>query len=417
MDKLLKQLRRRFIIVFMIIGGVFLLLAYGAIFIINVDQTMSGIDKSLSLVLDKTPLPLSEKEEWIQRTNCILLQEEKGAITVYNAGSLDTEEIEYIITRTLFAGDKAFEYEGKYYKTAGRSALGADINVYAVYDYTADRNDLFESGMLTIGVYLFCLVLLFIFGLMVSRQVTDPIKSSYEQQKKLVADASHELKTPIAIIGANMSLVMSDKESTIGENEHWFNNIDSQLKRMSALVADMLELHKADDANSKPRTFEDVSALLNGVLLSFEARCFEKKIEMQDNITGGIMTCCIKQNIERLYTIMMDNALKYTPEGGKIYVELSSDKRQFTLQFTNYGTGIEKEHQTKIFDRFYRVDTARTQSAQAGNSFGLGLSLAKSIVLDHEGTIECISDGKEYVTFKITIPIKPCKSKLPAIKE
>lgn len=415
MDKLLKQLRRRFIIVFMIIGGVFLLLAYGAIFIINIDQTLSGIDKSLTQVLDKTSLPLSEKEEWIQRTNCILLQEEKGAITVYNSGSLSTDEIEYIITRTLFAGDSAFEYDGRYYKSAGRSALGADIKVYAVYDYTSDRNDLFEAGMLTISVYLLCLILLFVFGLMVSRQVTDPIKMSYEQQKKLVADASHELKTPIAIIGANMSLVMSDKDSTIAENEHWFNNIDSQLKRMSALVADMLELHKADDAKSKPRTFEDISAMLNGVLLSFEARCFEKNIEMQENICEGVMTCCIKQNIERLYTIMMDNALKYTPEGGKIYVELLNDKKHLTLRFTNYGTGIEKEHLTKIFDRFYRVDSARTQNTQIGNSFGLGLSLAKSIVLDHEGTIECISDGKDYVTFEIKIPIKPYKSKLPTV--
>lgn len=406
MDKVLNQLRRRFIIVFMIVGGAFLLLAYGSIFVVNVTQTISSIDRDLNAVLDKTPLPaFDEREEWLQRTNCIILVKQDDSVTAFNADAIDKETIEEIVARAVVHEDESFDVDGNYYKATRRVLLGNEITVYAVYDWTADRADLAEAGVVTALVYFLCLVLLFIFGNMVAKQVVEPVKRSYEQQKKLVADASHELKTPIAIIGANLSLIASDPDSTVKENEHWFKNIESQLGRMSALVADMLELHRADDARSKPETKEDISALLDGVLLSFEARCFEKKVSFTQTLQPDAKTLCIKQNIERLFAIMMDNALKYTPEGGKIEVTLTCDKKNATIHFTNFGVGIAKEHLSKIFDRFYRVDNARTQNTQ-GNSFGLGLSLAKSIVLDHDGSIDCESDGASYVDFRIELPLR-----------
>lgn len=407
MDKVLNQLRRRFIIVFMIVGGAFLLLAYGSIFVVNVTQTISAIDRSLNDVLDRAPSPFYEnKEEWLQRTNCMILVRQDDSVVAYNADAYDDATVAKIVDRAVVQDESNFNFDGKYYKATKRIVLGNDITVYAVYDWTNDRADLREAGVVTAIVYVFCLILLFIFGNMVAKQVVEPVKRSYEQQKKLVADASHELKTPIAIIGANLSLVSSDPDSTVAENEHWFKNIESQLARMSALITDMLELHRADDAKNKPETVEDVSALLSGILLSFEARCFEKNVSLDEDLQPGVKTMCIKQNIERLYAIMMDNALKYTPEGGRIKVTLKGDKRNAVIEFTNYGVGIAKEHLSKIFDRFYRVDNARTQSSNQGNSFGLGLSLAKTIVMDHDGTINCESDGSTYVKFRIELPLR-----------
>ena len=407
MDKVLNQLRRRFIIVFMIVGGAFLLLAYGSIFVVNVTQTISAIDRDLNSVLEKTPLPaFDEREEWLQRTNCIILVKQDDVVTAYNADAIDKETIEEIVGRAVVDEEESFDIDGSFYKATRRVLLGNEITVYAVYDWTVDRADLAEAGVVTALVYFLCLVLLFIFGNMVAKQVVEPVKRSYEQQKKLVADASHELKTPIAIVGANLSLIASDPDSTVAQNEHWFKNIESQLGRMSALITDMLELHRADDAKNKPETYEDISALLDGVLLSFEARCFEKNVKLTETLQSDVKTLCIKQNIERLYAIMMDNALKYTPQGGSIDVTLKCDKKNAVIDFTNYGVGIAKEHLPKLFDRFYRVDNARTQNNQQGNSFGLGLSLAKSIVLDHDGTITCDSDGSTYVDFRIELPLK-----------
>ena len=407
MDKVLNQLRRRFIIVFMIVGGAFLLLAYGSIFVVNVTQTIGAIDKDLNDVLDKTPSPVfDDKEEWLQRSNCIIIVRQGTDVSVYNSDSIENDDIPGIVDMVVVNGEDNFAIQGKYYKATQRNIIGNDVSVYAVYDWTSDRADLVEAGVVTGLVYFFCLVLLFIFGNMVAKQVVEPVKRSYEQQKKLVADASHELKTPIAIVGANLSLIASDPDSTVAQNEHWFKNIESQLGRMSALITDMLELHRADDAKNKPETYEDISALLGGVLLSFEARCFEKNVKLTETLQSDVKTLCIKQNIERLYAIMMDNALKYTPQGGSIDVTLKCDKKNAVIDFTNYGVGIAKEHLPKLFDRFYRVDNARTQNNQQGNSFGLGLSLAKSIVLDHDGTITCDSDGSTYVDFRIELPLK-----------
>lgn len=407
MDKVLNQLRRRFIIVFMIVGGAFLLLAYGSIFVVNVTQTIGAIDKDLNDVLDKTPSPVfDDKEEWLQRSNCIIIVRQGTDVSVYNSDSVENDDIPGIVDMAVVNGEDNFAIQGKYYKATQRNIIGNDVSVYAVYDWTSDRADLVEAGVVTGLVYFFCLVLLFIFGNMVAKQVVEPVKRSYEQQKKLVADASHELKTPIAIVGANLSLIASDPDSTVAQNEHWFKNIESQLGRMSALITDMLELHRADDAKNKPETYEDISALLDGVLLSFEARCFEKNVKLTETLQSDVKTLCIKQNIERLYAIMMDNALKYTPQGGSIDVTLKCDKKNAVIDFTNYGVGIAKEHLPKLFDRFYRVDNARTQNNQQGNSFGLGLSLAKSIVLDHDGTITCESDGSTYVDFRIELPLK-----------
>lgn len=407
MDKVLNQLRRRFIIVFMIVGGAFLLLAYGSIFVANVTQTIGAIDKDLNDVLDKTPSPVfDDKEEWLQRSNCIIIVRQGTDVSVYNSDSVENDDIPGIVDMAVVNGEDNFAIQGKYYKATQRNIIGNDVSVYAVYDWTSDRADLVEAGVVTGLVYFFCLVLLFIFGNMVAKQVVEPVKRSYEQQKKLVADASHELKTPIAIVGANLSLIASDPDSTVAQNEHWFKNIESQLGRMSALITDMLELHRADDAKNKPETYEDISALLDGVLLSFEARCFEKNVKLTETLQSDVKTLCIKQNIERLYAIMMDNALKYTPQGGSIDVTLKCDKKNAVIDFTNYGVGIAKEHLPKLFDRFYRVDNARTQNNQQGNSFGLGLSLAKSIVLDHDGTITCDSDGSTYVDFRIELPLK-----------
>lgn len=410
MDKVLNQLRRRFIIVFMIVGGAFLLLAYGSIFVVNVTQTVGAIDNALTDVLDRSPMPaFDDRKEWLQRSNCIILVRQEETVTAFNADALDEELLEKIVDSVVGNGEESFSIDGNYYKATWRNVLGNNMTVYAVYDWTNDRADLAEAGVVTALVYFFCLVLLFIFGNMVAKQVVEPVKKSYEQQKKLVADASHELKTPIAIIGANLSLVESDPDSTVAQNAHWFKNMESQLSRMSSLIADMLELHRADEARNKPETLEDVSALLGGVLLSFEARCFEKKVSLAEDLQPDVKTRCVKQNIERLYAIMMDNAFKYTPEGGKIEVSLRSDKKNAVIHFRNYGVGIAKEHIPRIFDRFYRVDNARTQNAGQGNSFGLGLSLAKSIVLDHDGTVTCESDGSTYVDFRIELPLKQDK--------
>ena len=415
-DRALDKLRRRFIAIFVAVGGLFLLLAYGVIFASNVVQTDVSIDERLSEALDRAPIPAGNEDEmqsWLARNACIIVVEVTGSVGTgmysFNTDDLSEKELNGIVARLDDIEDENadFEIDGRYFRAHRQITLGnaerESVTVYSVYDWTDDRADLINSGVTTAVIYLFCLVLLYIFGQLVSRQIIAPVKQSYEQQKQLVADASHELKTPLAIIGANMYLIKSDPGATVAENEHWIENVDAQLARMSALITDMLELFRADSQTTGVKTEENLSEMLDGTLLSFEARCFEKNIELTQHISPAITLNCYAKQVERLFNILMDNALKYTPEKGRIDVEMKSDKRGVNAVFTNYGTGIAKEHLTKIFDRFYRVDNARTQSAAAG-SFGLGLSLAKNIVMNHDGEIECDSDGSTYTKFIVRLP-------------
>lgn len=415
-DRALDKLRRRFIAIFVAVGGLFLLLAYGVIFASNVVQTDVSIDERLSEALDRAPIPAGNEDEmqsWLARNACIIVVEVTGnagaGMYSFNTDDLSEKELNGIVARLDDIEDENadFEIDGRYFRAHRQITLGnaerESVTVYSVYDWTDDRADLINSGVTTAVIYLFCLVLLYIFGQLVSRQIIAPVKQSYEQQKQLVADASHELKTPLAIIGANMYLIKSDPGATVSENEHWIENVDAQLARMSALITDMLELFRADSQTTGVKTEENLSEMLDGILLSFEARCFEKNIELTQHISPAITLNCYAKQVERLFNILMDNALKYTPEKGRIDVEMKSDKRGVNAVFTNYGTGIAKEHLTKIFDRFYRVDNARTQSAAAG-SFGLGLSLAKNIVMNHDGEIECDSDGSTYTKFIVRLP-------------
>ena len=415
-DRALDKLRRRFIAIFVAVGGLFLLLAYGVIFASNVVQTDVSIDERLSEALDRAPIPAGAEDEmqsWLARNACMIIVEVTGKVGAgtysFNTDDLNDNELNGIVAMLDDIEDENadFEIDGRYFRAHRQITLGdaerESVTVYSVYDWTDDRADLINSGVTTAVIYLFCLVLLYIFGQLVSRQIIAPVKQSYEQQKQLVADASHELKTPLAIIGANMYLIKSDPGATVAENEHWIENVDAQLARMSALITDMLELFRADSQTTGVKTEENLSEMLDGVLLSFEARCFEKNIELTQHISPAITLNCYAKQVERLFNILMDNALKYTPEKGRIDVEMKSDKRGVNAVFTNYGTGIAKEHLTKIFDRFYRVDNARTQSAAAG-SFGLGLSLAKNIVMNHDGEIECDSDGSTYTKFIVRLP-------------
>lgn len=415
-DRALDKLRRRFIAIFVAVGGLFLLLAYGVIFASNVVQTDVSIDERLSEALDRAPIPAGSEDEmqsWLARNACMIVVEVTGNVGAgtysFNTDDLSEKELNGIVAMLDDIEDENadFEIDGRYFRAHRQITLGnaerESVTVYSVYDWTDDRTDLINSGVTTAVIYLFCLVLLYIFGQLVSRQIIAPVKQSYEQQKQLVADASHELKTPLAIIGANMYLIKSDPASTVAENEHWIENVDAQLARMSALITDMLELFRADSQAAGVKTEENLSEMLDGTLLSFEARCFEKNIELTQHIAPAITLNCYAKQMERLFNILMDNALKYTPEKGKIEVDLHADKRGVTAVFTNYGAGIAKEHLTKIFDRFYRVDNARTQNASAG-SFGLGLSLAKNIVLNHDGEIVCDSDGATYTKFTVRLP-------------
>lgn len=245
--------------------------------------------------------------------------------------------------------------------------------------------------------------LLFILSLVFAEKAIKPVRESFEKQKQFVADASHELKTPLTIIGTNLDLVKSNGGETVDSQRKWISYIDDQTVRMARLINDMLNLARLDDpALSLTLTQTNVSALLKRALMYCEAPFYEKKIDLTLDIAENAELSADAPALERLAGILLDNALKFTPAGGRVRVSLTSEKQKLWLCVSNTHDGLEATHVNRLFDRFYRVSSSRSQQT---SGYGLGLAIAKSIVEQHHGKINARLTG-EWVEFMVELPIK-----------
>ena len=218
-----------------------------------------------------------------------------------------------------------------------------------------------------------------------SQKIVEPVKDSYDRQKLFIANASHELKTPLAIIQANMEALDVSKE-----NEKWKSNIEDEINHANKLVLDLLQLAKMDAGNIKKGAIEDIDLKVE----------IEKRIEMfKPKFTGSIsLKDCSdnktiklpKQDLLQVLDILLDNATKY----GNKKISILLDKNGFAV--TNDGTTVSKEDQEKIFDRFYQADKSKDGS-------GLGLAIAKALCEHNKWQINCES-GKSLTKFIVTFP-------------
>ena len=274
-----------------------------------------------------------------------------------------------------------------------------DGKLYASYDVTAEIRtfrSLLVIFALTIAA---CTILISLLAWFASKSVFAPLDKALVKQKELIANASHELKTPLAVIGADAELI-KDEISGNEQAEKWLASVEYQTKRMQTLIQEMLELSKLEAHNDLINENVDVSDMIESVTLTMEASCFEKQVQLSTDITQGITMLTDRAKLEKLITILLDNAVKYTPRGGNINVSLSK-KKSLTLVVQNSGEGIPKDKIDKIFDRFYRQDEAHNDSG----SFGLGLAIARSLVEAMQGSIRCDSVENEYTRFTVMLPI------------
>lgn len=246
------------------------------------------------------------------------------------------------------------------------------------------------------------LVLLFVFEIIIyyiskvmTKNITKPAEDAFKKQKDFIADASHELKTPLAVIMASSDELKSDKK-----NKKYVDNIKYESERMNNLIKSLLDLSKLENGISIDNYKEEnISKIIEKVSLTFEAVAFEQNIEIETNIEKNVTFKCSKDEIERLISILLDNAIKHSYKDSTIIVNLSKDKNNINIEITNSGDPIKAGDEEKIFERFYRADKSRNREA---NRYGLGLAIAKNIVTNHNGTIKAYSKDKK-TTFKINL--------------
>lgn len=262
-----------------------------------------------------------------------------------------------------------------------------------------DSNKMLTQLFLTFVIIgILTLFVVFFISLYFANRAIFPIKTAFLKQKQFVADASHELKTPIASITANSDALLAHKEQTIESQSRWIEYIKAETERMSRLVGDMLELAKTDE--SKPTNILpiDISRVTENSIASLEAVIYEKGLTLRRNIAADIIFSCDGERLSQVALILLDNAVKYTKSGGTITVLLEQKAPDISLTVKNTSDPIPKEEITKLFDRFYRADQSREHSG----GYGLGLSIAKAVVQNMGGKIYAgYEDGEMIFTIHL----------------
>jgi signal transduction histidine kinase len=229
-----------------------------------------------------------------------------------------------------------------------------------------------------------------------------PIKKAFEKQKQFIGDASHELKTPLAVISTNVDVLLSNSDDTIRDQSKWLYYIKSETERMNKLTNDLLYLAQVDYSEAKMIFSQfNLSEAVENILLTMEAVIFEKNLSFQYNIEPNLKILGNTEQLKQVVMILLDNAIKYTNLKGTIDLSLIHHSNNILLSVKNSGEGISEEHLEKIFDRFYRTDKSR---ARKSGGYGLGLAIAKAIVEEHKGKINVKSILNESTTFTVELP-------------
>lgn len=272
-----------------------------------------------------------------------------------------------------------------------------DLNtVVVIIDISGDIDvfrTLVKMSVIIIGVSLF---VVYIFAYYLSKWAIKPVKDAFDAQRRFVSDASHELKTPLTVISANADVL----ESEIGENK-WLSNIKNQSVLMTELVRNLLDLAKFVETNDELVLTEfDLSSTVLSKALEFECIAFESGKTFEQNITENVRFTGNEESIKHLVSILIDNAIKHSEDNGLIRVTLTTDGNKKIFQVYNTGNSIKNSEKDRIFDRFYRSDESRSKVT---GGYGLGLSIAKTIVDEHKGIITVDGEENKWISFTVVL--------------
>jgi len=249
---------------------------------------------------------------------------------------------------------------------------------------------------------LICLVLAYYGSRFMAERAMAPIKKSWQRQQDFVADASHELRTPLTVVQVNLELVKGNPEETVASQSKWLDYSLLETQRMSKLVGDLLFLARAD---SQQQTLEkkqfSLDTAIGGVVDSFKILAETSGILLRSSLDSEVAYYGDEFRIKQLLVILLDNALKYTPSGGQVTIALQNRDTSVVVTVSDNGEGIEAEQLSKIFERFYRVDKARSHEKEGT---GLGLAIADWIVQSHHGHVEVSSSPGKGTTFVVRLP-------------
>ncbi len=339
----------------------------------------------------REPPPDQKPDYQLSTFYSVAIAKDGSVLAVDNAGRdiYSSEELVRIADGILSGGKRSGRTGSLSYAVSERSGY----TLVALMDNTVSEGGLrtLLRNVLTVGGA--AIAVLFLLSLQLAKRIIRPLEENDRQQKRFVSDASHELKTPVAVIETNAEMLSRE----IGENE-WLANIRYENERMGGLVKQLLDLSRAESAET-PMEPVDFSRLVTGEALVFESLAFDQGKTLETDIAGGILLNGNRTQLAQLVSILLDNAVRHST-GTEIRLSLKRRPRTAVLTVSNEGEAIPKEKLDHLFDRFYQADEARNQD---GQHYGLGLSIARAVAEKHGGHIEVSCQDGE-IRFTAVLP-------------
>jgi signal transduction histidine kinase len=408
---LIKKLRRKFIIVIMSVVAALMLTAFFAVLL----TTSGTLERDSRFTLSNALNRMSGPDQY-------------GGMSGDRPGGRPGDRPMPIITATADGAGNMTEFSNQIFSfsdsdvsSAVSQALagGKDSGVLRSYNLRFQIRHLSDgtirlafidnsmeihvlSNLLTNSAVIGASTLLLFFGIsiLLSRWVVRPVEKAWNSQRQFIADASHELKTPLTVILSNSALLTEEALNDGGKTKIRLDNILAEAKRMKVLVDDLLTLVRSDDTK-KGSAYEkvDLTSLTQGAVLRFEPVIFEKGKKLEDTVADNVTVKGDAARLDQLVDILLDNACKYSVPGSSISIVLRAVKGEACLEISNDSETIPKDELPRLFERFYRLDKSRSSAG-----YGLGLSIASAVVAEHDGSIRAASEGGRTV-FTVTLPL------------
>jgi signal transduction histidine kinase len=311
----------------------------------------------------------------------------------YERVSITAETAEIAVKSALKEKNPKGKIENLGLRFATETEPNGNIKI-AFADTTAENSGMIRLVFNSLIIGAVGLVALFFISLFLAKLAVKPVEKAWKTQQQFIADAAHELKTPLTVIMANTGILSAHPETPVAEHMQWLVNTADETERMKSLIENMLELAKGDFAKENlVLSNVNLSDIVISRLLSFEPIAFEKNIVFESEIMHDIEIQGDSEKLGRLCGILFDNAVKYASNPGTVFVKLSRISNHVVFSVKNNGEPIPAESLANIFDRFYRADKSRTfeNTAENTKSYGLGLSIALQIVEEHNAKINVSS--------------------------
>ncbi len=409
---MIRKLRRKFVLINMLLVSAVLVTVFAVLCLSTFRQIRADSDealrRALSMDADGGKLPprqdtggkRPEGHAPLLPVFCVLLDADGAVVSVYGeAMSITADEAAQAAELALADGQTEGTLSGMGLRFLRQDTPSGTRIAFA--DMSSGRSTMRGLLLSSLLVGAGGLAAFFGISLFLSTWALRPVERAWERQRQFVADASHELKTPLTVILANTGILLSHKGNTIEAEQRWVENTKEEASQMKTLVDELLFLARMDAAHTPVLVPLDLSDVVMSRLLPFESVAYEQGITLDSRIDPGILVSGDAGQLGQLTGILLDNACKYADRGGRVSLTLDVCQALARLQVHNTGAPIPPDKLGHLFERFYRADDSRSREK---GGYGLGLAIAQSIADTHKGKIT-VRSGEEGTVFTVLLPL------------